>query len=100
MGAAREHGIADAIAEAASPDAYTAYQGGGPAIRVLQRRRRIDPTPAATDACHGARSGSTPHTPVSAAGQRVNAELKNWRVLRKIRCFSRACELVAAVQTS
>ncbi|MCW2717077.1 MAG: hypothetical protein QOG20_3369, partial [Pseudonocardiales bacterium] len=29
-----------------------------------------------------------------------NAELKNWRILRKIRsCPSRASELVAAVQT-
>jgi hypothetical protein len=33
-------------------------------------------------------------------GERVNAQLKNWRVLRKIRsCPSRASELVAAVQT-
>jgi hypothetical protein len=33
-------------------------------------------------------------------GERVNAQLKNWRILRKIRsCPSRASELVAAVQT-
>ncbi|MEU4377836.1 IS5/IS1182 family transposase, partial [Pseudonocardia alni] len=33
-------------------------------------------------------------------GERVNAELKNWKVLRKIRsCPARAAELVAAVQT-
>jgi hypothetical protein len=33
-------------------------------------------------------------------GERVNAELKNWRVLRKIRsCRSPASFLVAAVQT-
>jgi hypothetical protein len=32
--------------------------------------------------------------------ERVNAELKNWRILRKIRsCPRRAAELVAAVQT-
>ena len=43
MGAAREHGIIDALT-AAGIDAVadTAYQGGGPAIRVLQRRRRLD----------------------------------------------------------
>ncbi|WP_274518818.1 transposase family protein [Streptomonospora alba] len=44
MGAGREHGIIDAFTTAgvrAITD--TAYQGGGPAIRVLQRRRRIDP---------------------------------------------------------
>jgi len=33
-------------------------------------------------------------------GERVNAELKNWRILRKIRsCPSPAGDLVAAVQT-
>jgi hypothetical protein len=49
MGAAREHGIVDAITDAAVRAlADTAYRGGGPAIRVPQRRRRLDPTPAAT----------------------------------------------------
>jgi hypothetical protein len=49
MGAAREYGIVDAITDAAVRAlADTAYQGGGPAIRVPQRRRRLDPTPAAT----------------------------------------------------
>jgi hypothetical protein len=33
-------------------------------------------------------------------GERVNAELKNWKILRKIRSSpNRAAELVAAVQT-
>jgi len=33
-------------------------------------------------------------------GERVNAELKNWRILHKIRsCPTRAADLVAAVQT-
>jgi hypothetical protein len=40
MGAAREHGIVDAITDAeVCTLADTAYQGGGPAIRVPQRRR-------------------------------------------------------------
>jgi hypothetical protein len=44
MGAAREHGIIDALnAAGVSTVADTAYQGGGPAIRVPQRRRRLDP---------------------------------------------------------
>jgi hypothetical protein len=44
MGAAREHGIIDALNEAGiQAIADTAYQGGGAAIRVPQRRRRLDP---------------------------------------------------------
>jgi hypothetical protein len=44
MGAAREHGIIDAIAAAGVPAvADTAYEGAGPAVRVPQRRRRLDP---------------------------------------------------------
>ena len=40
MGAAREHGIIDAIADAGvRAVADTAYQGGSPAIRVPQRCR-------------------------------------------------------------
>jgi len=44
MGAAREHGIVDALT-AAEVDAVadTAYQGGGPTIRTPQRRRRLHP---------------------------------------------------------
>jgi hypothetical protein len=44
MGAAREHGIIDALNQAGiQAIADTAYQGGGAAIRVPQRRRRLDP---------------------------------------------------------
>jgi hypothetical protein len=44
MGSAREHGIIDALnAAGVSTVADTAYQGGRPAIRVPQRRRRLDP---------------------------------------------------------
>ncbi|ANY10742.1 hypothetical protein AFB00_30535 (plasmid) [Pseudonocardia sp. HH130630-07] len=44
MGAAREHGIIDALAEHEIPAAAdTAYQGAGPTVAVPQRRRRKDP---------------------------------------------------------
>ena len=44
MGAARDHGIIAALNTAGiSTIADTAYQGGGPAVRVPQRRRRLDP---------------------------------------------------------
>jgi hypothetical protein len=43
---------------------------------------------------------NTAHAHQRGPGQRVNAELKNWKILRKIRsCPHRAGELVAAVQT-
>ena len=68
------------------------YQGAGrgwPGIRVPQRSRRPDRTSAKL-------------RPLSAGRRAVNlahAQLKSWRVLRKIRSSpSRASELVAAVQ--
>jgi hypothetical protein len=43
MGAAREHGIIDAITNAGvRAVADTAYHGGGPAVQVPQRRSRLD----------------------------------------------------------
>jgi hypothetical protein len=98
MGAAREHGITDAEIPAV---ADTAYQGAGPAVAVPQRRRHLDPdigrfrrlsdNQKDVNAAHARRRGP---------GERVNAELKNWKILRKIRSSpSRAAELVAAVQT-
>ncbi|MCU1629737.1 MAG: transposase [Pseudonocardia sp.] len=91
IGAAREHGIIDAITGADIPAvADTAYQGAGPTVAVPQRRR-LSRVQKEVNAAHARRRGP---------GERVNAELKNWRILRKIRsCPSRAAELVAAVQT-
>ena len=44
LGAARHHGIPEALAAAAvATIADTAYQGAGPAVQVPQRRRRRDP---------------------------------------------------------
>lgn len=101
MGAARKHGIIDALAAHQSPAAAdTAYQGAGPMGAVPQRRRRKDPDTGRY------RKLSQNQKDVSAAarrrgpGERVNAELKNWRVLRKIRSSpSNADKLIAAVQT-
>jgi hypothetical protein len=43
MGAAREHGIIDALTEHEIPAAAdTAYQGAGPTVALPQRRRRLD----------------------------------------------------------
>lgn len=102
MGAAREHGIIEAFAEAdVRAIADTAYQGGGPSIRVPQRRRRIDAdTGRYRRLSRNQKQVNAAHARQRGPGERVNAELKNWRILRKIRsCPSRASHLVAAVQS-
>jgi len=78
-----------------------AYQGGGPAVRVPQRRRRLDPdTGRYRRLSRSQKEVNTAHARQRGPGERVNAELKNWRILRKIRCCPRrAADLVAAVQT-
>jgi hypothetical protein len=102
MGAAREHGIIDAL-NAAEIDtvADTAYQGGGPVVRVPQRRRRLDPDTGRYRRLSGSQKQvNTAHARQRGPGERVNAELKNWKILRKIRSSpSQADDLVAAVQT-
>jgi hypothetical protein len=102
MGAAREHGIIDVLTQAGvTAIADTAYQGGGPMIRVPQRRRRLDPDTGRYRRLSQAQKDiNVAHARQRGPGERVNAELKNWRILRKIRSSPcRASELVAAVQT-
>lgn len=102
MGAAREHGIIDALnAAGAKTIADPAYQGGGSAVRVPQRRRRLDTdTGRYLPLSQNQKEVNTAHARQRGPGERINAELKNWRILRKIRsCPRRATELVAAVQT-
>ena len=81
--------------------ADTAYQGGGPLVRVPQRRRRVDPdTGSYRPLSRSQKQVNTAHARQRGPGERVNTELRNWRILRKIRsCPSRAADLVAAVQT-
>ena len=67
MGAAREHGIIDALNTAGIQTiADTAYQGGGPAMRVPQRRRRLDPDTGRyqLEAGPGVRAGEEPTYPL------------------------------------
>jgi hypothetical protein len=102
MGAAREHGIIAALNTAGiSTIADTAYQGGGPAVRVPHRRRRLDPdTGRYRRLSRSQKQVNTAHARQRGPGERANAELKNWKVLRKIRSSpSQAADLVAAVQT-
>jgi hypothetical protein len=102
MGAAREHGIIDAIATQEIPAvADTAYQGAGSTVAVPQRRRRIDPdTGRYRRLSEAQKEVNTAHARQRGPGERVNAELKNWRILRKIRSSpNTAAKLIAAVQT-
>ena len=102
MGAARDHGIIDALAEHEIPAAAdTAYQGAGPTVAVPQRRRRKDPdTGRFRKLSRNQKEVNKAHARRRGPGERVNAELKNWRVLRKIRSSPNSADkLIAAVQT-
>ncbi|GAA4988155.1 transposase family protein [Pseudonocardia tropica] len=102
MGAAREHGIIDALDQhQIRAAADTAYQGAGPTVAVPQRRRRKDPdTGRYRRLSRAQKEVNAAHARRRGPGERANAELKNWKVLRKIRSSpNRADELIAAVQT-
>ncbi|MCW2504795.1 MAG: transposase [Actinomycetia bacterium] len=102
LGAAREHGLPGALAAAGVRAlADTAYQGAGPAVTVPQRRRRLDPgTGRYRPLSQNQKDVNTAHARLRGPGERANAELKNWKVLRKIRSSpSQATTLVNAVQT-
>jgi hypothetical protein len=81
--------------------ADTAYQGAGPTVAVPQRRRRLDPdTGRYRPLSRNQKEVNAAHARQRGPGERVNAQLKNWRILRKIRsCPGNASNLVAAVQT-
>jgi hypothetical protein len=100
MGAAREHGLIERLNTAGiDTPADTAYQGGGPAIRVPQRRRRVDPvTGGYRPLSRNQKEVNTAHARLRGPGERANAQLKSWKVLRRIRgCPGRATHLVKAV---
>jgi DDE superfamily endonuclease len=96
------HGILDAVDTAEVPTvADTGHQGAGPTVRVPQRRRRLDP-----DTGHYRRLSAnqkavnTAHARQRGPGERANAQLKSWKILRKIRSSpGQATTLVKAVQT-
>ena len=102
LGAARDHGILDAMQTAdvrALGD--TGYQGAGPAVTVPQRRRRKDPATGKYRPLSAAQKDvNTAHARLRGPGERANAELKSWKILRKIRSSpNQATALVNAVQT-
>ena len=76
----------------------TAYQGSGPAIRVPQRRRRLDPdTGQYRPLSVAQKQVNAAHARQRGPGERANAQLKSW-VLGRIRCCpGQATDLVKAV---
>jgi IS5 family transposase len=101
MGAAAEHGILDALSDAqVHVVADNGYQGADPRVRVPQRRRRLDrETGRYRRLSQNQKDVNTAHARQRGPGERANAQLRNWKILRRIRsCPTRATDLVNAVQ--
>ena len=102
IAAAREHCLIDALNAAdLRVLADRGYQGAGPAVAVPQRPRRKDPdTGGYRPLSRNQKQVNAAHAKLRGPGERANAQLKSWKVLRKIRSSpSRATTLVNAVQT-
>jgi len=97
MGAARAHGLIDALhAAEVRVIADNGYRGSG--FAVPQRRRPRDPETGRRRLSRNQRAVNAAHARQRGPGERANAQLKSWRVLRKIRCCPRrATSLVKAV---
>ena len=98
MGAAHEHGILDALRVAGvRVIADNGYRGSG--FEVPQRRRPADPqTGQRRRLSRNQKAVNSAHARQRGPGERANAQLKSWKVLRKIRCCPhRATDLVKAV---
>ncbi|MFD4968451.1 transposase family protein [Streptomyces sp. NPDC058417] len=92
--AARTHGIIDAVTEARiNCWADKGYQGAGGTARVPFRGRWVNLST-------GQRAVNVAHARIRAVGEQTMATLKNWRLLRKLRCSTtRITALVQAVLT-
>jgi hypothetical protein len=102
IAAARDHGLLDALSTGQIRVlADRGYQGAGPAVTVPQRPRRKDPgTGTYRPLSQNQKDVNTAHARLRGPGERANAQLKTWKILRKIRSSpSRASTLVKAVQT-
>lgn len=98
MGAARGHGILDALTAAGvRVIADNGYRGSG--FEVLQRRRPADPeTGQRRGMSWSQKAVNSAHAAQRGPGERANAQLKSWKILCKIRCSPRrATDPVKAV---
>jgi hypothetical protein len=102
-GAAAEHALPAALSAAGvTTYADSAYHGVGSTIRAPFRRSRYDKATGkfvSRPLSAGMKAANRSIAQLRAPGERANAELKNWRILRKIRSSpSDATLLVNAVQ--
>jgi hypothetical protein len=98
MGAARELGLIDASRTAGvRVIAANGYRGAG--SEVPQRRRPVDPeTGDRRRLSRDQKAVNSAHARQRGPGEWANAQLKSWKILRKIRCCPRrATDLVNAV---
>jgi DDE superfamily endonuclease len=101
MGAAAEHSILDALNNAQGAcGGRQRYQGAGATVQVPQRRRRLDrETGRYHRLSQNQKDVNAAHVRQRGPGERVDAQLKSWKILRRIRSYpTRATELVNAVQ--
>ncbi|MFJ4410941.1 IS5 family transposase [Streptomyces sp. NPDC088910] len=92
--AAREHGIIDALAQADIPcRADKGYRGAGGTVRIPYRGRW-------ETLSAGQQAVNRSHAKIRALVEQAMATLKNWRLLRKLRCSTaRITSLIQAVLT-
>lgn len=97
MGAAREHGLITALhASRVKVVADNGYRGSG--FAVPQRRRPADPETGRRRLSRQQKQVNAAHAAQRGPGERANAQLKSWKILRKIRCCPhRATNLVKAI---
>ena len=98
MRAAREHGIIDALHEA-GVQVIVDHGYRGSEFKTPQRRRSADPeTGERRHLSRNQKDVNAAHARQRGPGERGNAQLKAWRILRKIRCCPRrATDLVKAI---
>ena len=100
MGAAREHRLVDALAAAEiRVIADSAYRGAGRNIEVPQRRRARDDDDQHPPLSANQKAVNSAHAQLRGPGERANAQLKSWKILRRIRsCPHHATLLINAIQ--
>lgn len=103
MGAAREHGLLTALEVAGVRVIVdSAYRGASANVKVPQRRPPRDPE---TGERHrrlstNEKAVNSAHARLRGPGERANAQLKSWKVLRKVRSSPRrATPLVDPVRS-
>lgn len=102
MGAAREHGLLDALeAVGIRVIAEGAYRGAGAHGEVPHRRPSRDPeTGERRWLSANEKAVNSAHARLRGPGERANAQLKSWKVLRKVRSSPRqAPRLVHAIRS-